>query len=159
MESGNFSSSFLGLKQALAMVAPTREFVIQFAQEQSWTVRAKTVERVATLYVEGAFEDASLQAALDLFHLAIYDSEPLVRRVLAESIKHARALPRDIVRTIAQDIPEVSAPFLAASPLLGDDELLSIARGGATVQRAAIACRPSLSARVANVLFGRAAVA
>ena len=141
------------------MVVLTREFVIQFAQEQSWTVRAKTVEKVATLYVEGAFQDATRQTALDLFRLALYDSEPLVRRVLAESIKHARELPRDIVRTLAQDIPDVSAPFLSASPLLGDDELLSIARGGATVQRAAIACRASLSERVANVLFGRVAVA
>jgi len=141
------------------MVALTREFVIQFAQEQSWTVRAKTVEKVATLYVAGEVDGAARQAALDLFRLAVFDSEPLVRRVLAESIKHARELPRDIVRTLAQDSPEVSAPFLAASPLLGDDELLSIVRGGATVQRAAIACRTSLSARVANVLFGRAAVA
>lgn len=141
------------------MVALTREIVIQFAQEQSWTARAKAVEQVATAYVEGAFEATERQAALDLFRLALYDSEPLVRRVLAESIKHARDLPRDMVRTLSQDIPEVSAPFLAASPLLGDDELLSIATGGATVQRAAIACRPSLSARVANVLFGRAAVA
>src|SRR6185437_15143905 len=136
------------------MVAVTREFVIQFAQEHSWTERAKTVEKIATLYVEGALADGSRQAALELFRLAVYDCEPLVRRVLAESIKHARELPRDIVRTLAQDIPDVSAPFLAASPLLGDDELLSIAKGGATVQRAAIACRPSLSARVANVLFG-----
>jgi uncharacterized protein (DUF2336 family) len=141
------------------MVAVTREFVIQFAQEHSWTERAKTVEKIATLYVEDALADGSRQAALELFRLAVYDCEPLVRRVLAESIKHARELPRDIVRTLAQDIPDVSAPFLAASPLLGDDELLSIAKGGATVQRAAIACRPSLSARVASVLFGRAAIA
>ena len=141
------------------MGALTRDFVIQFAQEQSWTARAKSIEKVATDYVGGAFDLAERHAAHDLFRLALYDAEPLVRRVLAESIKHARDLPRDVVRTLAQDIPEVSAPFLAASPLLGEDELLSIAKAGASVQRAAIACRPSLSERVANVLFGRAAVA
>lgn len=141
------------------MAALTRDFVIQFAQEHSWTARAKSVEKVATDYVDGALQAAESLAALDLFRLALYDAEPLVRRVLAESIKHARDLPRDIVRMLARDIPEVSAPFLAASPQLSDDELLSIAQAGASVQRAAIACRPRLSARVANVLFGRAAVA
>jgi uncharacterized protein (DUF2336 family) len=141
------------------MVALTREFVIQFAQELSWTARAKTVERVATRYVEGVYDAAGHAAALDLLRLALNDSEPLVRRVLAESIKHARDLPRDLVCGIAHDIPEVSAPFLTASPLLGDDELMAIALGGASVQRAAIAGRPRLSARVANVLYGHAAVA
>src|SRR5487761_1096370 len=141
------------------MVGLSREFVIQFAQEQSWTARAKSIEKIATDYVEGTFDPAERETALDLFRLALYDAEPLVRRVLAETIKHARDLPRDVVRMLVQDIPEVSAPFLAASPLLGDDELLSIAKAGASVQRAAIACRPRLSERVANVLFGRAAVA
>ena len=141
------------------MVGLTREFVIQFAQELSWTARAKTVERVATRYVEGVYDAPGQVAALDLLRLALCDSEPLVRRVLAESIKHARDLPRDLVRTLAHDVPEVSAPFLTASPLLGDDELMAIAIDGASVQRAAIACRPRLSARVANVLYGRAAVA
>jgi uncharacterized protein (DUF2336 family) len=141
------------------MVGLTREFVIQFAQEMSWTARAKAVARVATSYVEGAYDAAGKAVALDLLRLALYDAEPLVRRVLAESIKYARDLPRDLVRALAFDIPEVSAPFLTASPLLGDDELMAIATSGASVQRAAIAGRPRLSPCVANVLCGRAAVA
>ncbi len=141
------------------MFGMTRDMVLSFAQEHSWTERAKTAERAATLYVEGALGEGEREAALDLFRLALYDGEPLVRRVLAESIKHARELPRDIVRTLARDVPEVSAPFLASSPLIADEDLLAIAQGGASVQRAAIARRLSLPSRVARVLFGRAAVA
>src|SRR5579872_4785097 len=100
------------------MVALTRDVVVQFAEEQSWTGRAKITERVATRFVEGSPSLSEYQVAIDLFRLALYDGEPLVRRVLAESIKHARNLPRDIVRALVQDVPEVSAPFLAASPLL-----------------------------------------
>ncbi len=132
---------------------------LYFAQEQSWTERAKTVERAATFYVEGALDEEGRLAALDLFRLALYDGEPLVRRVLAESIKRARELPRDIVRTLARDVPEVSAPFLAASPLIADEDLLAIARDGASAQRAAIARRLALPNRVAQALFGRAVVA
>jgi uncharacterized protein (DUF2336 family) len=141
------------------MFGVTRDMILYFAQEQSWTERAKTVERAATLYVDGALDGEGRAAALDLFRLALYDGEPLVRRILAESIKHARELPRDIVRTLARDTPEVSAPFLSASPLIADDDLLAIAQDGASVQRAAIARRLSLPSRVARVLFGRPAVA
>ena len=40
------------------------------------------------------------------------------------------------------DVPEVAAPFLAATPLLGEDDLYIIARDGSTAHRLAIACRP-----------------
>ncbi len=105
------------------MIALTRETVVKCAQEASWTARAKTIERAATRYVEGSLSPAERQAALDLIRLALDDGEPLVRRVLAESVKHARELPRDVVRAIAHDLPEVSAPFLAVSPLVADDDL------------------------------------
>lgn len=121
--------------------------------------RAKTVETVASAYDTGALGLAERRAAIDLFRIALYDSEPLVRRVLADSLKHVHDLPRDVVRRIAHDIPDVSAPFLAASPLLGDDELLPLAKSGAAAQRAAIASRPHLSPRIASVLCRRDAVA
>ena len=140
------------------MIRLTPDFLMQFAQEQSWTERAKVIERVATAYAEDAYEEAEYRAAQDLFRIALYDGETVVRRVLAESLKHARDLPRDVVRRLAQDVPEVSAPFLAASPLLGDEELMPIAKCGATEQRKAIAGRPRLSKRVATVLH-RAEVA
>ena len=136
------------------MVAITRELVVRFAEEPSWTARAKIVERVATRYVENALGINERLAALDLLRLAVYDGEPVVRRVVAETVKLARDLPRDIVRALAQDIPEVSVPFLAVSSLLGEADLLSIAKIGTAAQRAAIACRPRLSPRVANVVLG-----
>ncbi len=141
------------------MIAVSRDVVVQFLEEASWTARAKAIERVATRYVEDALTPEEAAEALDLFRAALYDAEPLVRRVLAESLKRAPALPADIVQALAQDVPEVAAPFLAASPLLGEDELIAIAKGGAGAHRAAIACRPSLSERLAHILFGRAALA
>jgi uncharacterized protein (DUF2336 family) len=137
------------------MVAITRELVVRFAEEPSWTARAKIAERVATRYAENALATNERLSALDLLRLAIYDGEPLVRRVVAETVKFARDLPRDIVRALAADVPEVSVPFIAVSPLLGEEDLLSIAKIGAAAQRAAIACRPRLSSRVANLVLGR----
>jgi uncharacterized protein (DUF2336 family) len=141
------------------MLGVEREIMGQFVEEQSWTARAKAVERVATRYVDGLLDRAERRAAHDLFRLALLDAEPLVRRVLAESIKHASDLPRDIVAFLIQDAPAVSAPFLAASPLIAEDDLLALALSGAAAQRAAIASRHPLSDRVAEALYGHRAVA
>ena len=136
------------------MTVLTRDMMQRFTEEPCWTVRARIVESVATRYVENMFEDGERAAALDLFRLALYDAEPLVRRVLAETIKHASELPRDIVRSIVTDDPEVSAPFLAESPLLSDDDLIAIALLGSRAERAAIARRPRLPPQVARAVRG-----
>lgn len=140
------------------MVALTRDLVLQFAGEQSWTERAKIVERVATRFAAGALAPQERQAALELFRLALYDCEPLVRRVLAESIKLARDLPRDIVDAIVHDHPDVSAPFLAVSSLIEEEDLVAIATHGAWVQRSAIAGRHNLSQKVLMLLMEQSAV-
>jgi uncharacterized protein (DUF2336 family) len=141
------------------MVGVEREIIGQFVEEQSWTARAKTLERVATRYAEGRLDPAARRAAHDLFRVALLDAEPLVRRVLAESIKHASDLPRDIVAFLIQDAPAVSAPFLAASPLIAEDDLIALALSGAAAQRAAVASRRPLSDRLAEALYGHRAVA
>jgi uncharacterized protein (DUF2336 family) len=141
------------------MLGVEREIMVQFAEEQSWTARAKVIERVATLYVDGLLAPAERRTAHDLFRLALLDAEPLLRRVLAESIKRASDLPPDIVSFLIQDAAAVSAPFLAASPLIAEDDLLTIAISGGAAQREAIAGRCSLSDRVAEALFGQRKVA
>ncbi|HXQ50555.1 MAG TPA: DUF2336 domain-containing protein [Stellaceae bacterium] len=141
------------------MTVSTRDVAVQFNEERSWTERAKTVDCVATLYAEGALDGAESEGALALFRLALYDAEPLVRRVLAESVKHARDLPREIVRGLIADSPEVSTPFLAASPLLEEGDLLAIAIDGSSAQRAAIAARANLPRRVKRALRQRASAA
>lgn len=141
------------------MTALARDLVYRFAEEPSWTARAKTIEGVAARYVDDAIDAREYAVALDLFRLARFDAEPLVRRVLAETLKHATALPRDIVRGIVADIAEVSAPFLACSPLLAADDLAAIAASGSPAQRAAIARRSRLPRHVSRLLQERRNVA
>ncbi|HUZ73635.1 MAG TPA: DUF2336 domain-containing protein [Stellaceae bacterium] len=141
------------------MTALTRDMVYRFAEEPSWTVRAKTIERIATRYAEEAIDADECAVAFDLFRLARFDAEPLVRRVLAEALKYTAALPRDIVRAIVADVAEVSAPFLACSPLLAEDDLAAIATAGSPAQRMAIARRARLPRRVRYLLQGRMDVA
>jgi uncharacterized protein (DUF2336 family) len=61
-------------------------------------------------------------------------------------------LPHDIVLSLARDEAQVARPILRSSPLLGDDDLVEIAREGSRAHRLAIAERIDLSARVAQAL-------
>src|ERR1700722_11969181 len=78
----------------------------------NWTARAKSVERVAALYCEGGLDPATQRRAEEAFRTLRYDGEDLVRRLLAECLKEAGHLPRDIALSLATDKPEIATPFL-----------------------------------------------
>jgi uncharacterized protein (DUF2336 family) len=142
------------------MATWTREIIADLIEQASWTARAKSLERLATRFAEGALEEAEWHAVTDAFRIALYDAEPLVRRVLAESVKTARDLPRDVLLALARDIAAVAAPVLEHSRLLSEDELLPIVLDGSTAHRFAMAGRRLISGRVADTLakFGERTV-
>lgn len=75
------------------------------------------------------------------------DSLPKVRALLAEEIKRSDAVPKHIVRKLAEDVEEtVSCPILEYSPLLNDDDLREIIASGISQNAlVAIASRASVS--------------
>jgi uncharacterized protein (DUF2336 family) len=138
----------------------SRELIAQLIEEGSWTARAKSLERLATRFAEERLEEAEWLAITDAFRIALYDAEPLVRRVLAESVKSVSAVPRDILVALARDVAPVAAPVLQHSRLLSEDDLMQIVVRGTSAHRLAIAGRPLLSGRVAEALlsFGERSV-
>jgi uncharacterized protein (DUF2336 family) len=142
------------------MAMGSRELITQLIEEGSWTARAKSLERLATRFVEERLEEGEWNAVTDAFRIALYDAEPLVRRVLAESVKSCGALPRDILLSLARDIASVAAPVLEHSRLLNEDDLLPIVARGTTAHRLAMASRKLISTRVVDALlsFGERSV-
>jgi uncharacterized protein (DUF2336 family) len=142
------------------MATWTREIIADLIEQASWTARAKSLERLGTRFAEGALEEAEWHAVTDAFRIALYDAEPLVRRVLAESVKTAPDLPRDVLLSLARDIAAVAAPVLEHSRLLSEDDLLPILLNGSTAHRFAMAGRRLISAPIADTLakFGERTV-
>jgi uncharacterized protein (DUF2336 family) len=142
------------------MTTGSRALIAQFIEEVSWTARAKALERLATRFAEGDLEPGEWHAVTDAFRIALYDAEPLVRRVLTESVKSSPGLPRDILLALARDIAAVAAPLLQHSDLLTEDDLLPIVVRGTPAHRHAIARRRLISGRVSEALlsFGERAV-
>jgi uncharacterized protein (DUF2336 family) len=124
-----------------------RAAILRPLDETSWTARAKCAERLSALYCQGM-----LDAAEETFRLLSYDGEILVRRVLAECLKRASCLPRDIALALATDKSDVSIPFIEDSPSLADHDLLTILRDHPGPHRLAIAGRESVSAEISDAL-------
>jgi uncharacterized protein (DUF2336 family) len=134
------------------MNGATREVIIQLIDEASWTERAKLIERLGTRFSAGGLAASEWHAITDAFRVALFDSEPLVRRVLAESIKLATDLPRDILLSLARDTAAVAIPVLEHSPELSDLDLQPLVERGSPAHRFAIAGRRRISAHLAAAL-------
>src|SRR5690606_21470051 len=88
----------------------------------------------------------------DIFRILLRDAEVQVRVALAQHVKEAKMLPRDLAVSLARDVDPVAVPVLEHSTVLTDDDLVEIIRVfGATKQRA-IARRRVLSHAVAAAL-------
>lgn len=118
----------------------------------NWTARAKSVERIAALYCQGGLDPQTRYLAEEAFRALCYDGEDLVRRVLAECLKEASQLPRDIAVSLATDRAEIATPFLARSSALADRDLLVILRDHTGPHRLAIARRRPISAQLSDAL-------
>lgn len=134
------------------MTMMTREVIAQLLEETSWTERAKSLERIASRFAAGGLAESEWRAAIDAFRIALYDGESLVRLVLAETVKFAPDLPRDILLALARDTAMVATPILEHQHLLGEDDLLPIVARHSPAHRLAIAGRRSISGRIAAAL-------
>lgn len=84
------------------------------------------------------------------------DQLPKIRAMVAEEIKGAENVPKDLVKRLAKDIEEiVCGPILQYSPLLNDDDLREIiAAGASSGALSAIAKRDEVSETVADDIAG-----
>lgn len=94
--------------------------------------------------------------ALETLEILARDQLPRVRAILAEELKHADTVPREIVGRLARDVETiVAAPVLEYSPLLSDGDLLEIISAGTSDGAlAAIARRNRIGTSVTDAIAG-----
>ena len=72
-------------------------------------------------------QDKLSKMALDILETLARDQIPEVRAIVSDEIKHARNVPKNVVKRLAMDAETtVSAPVREYSPLLSDRDLLEI---------------------------------
>ncbi len=110
-------------------------------------VAVKLGERLA-----GNLTEAERDVAWGIARQLVEDTSQMVREELAVSLCNRPDLPKDLAQQLARDADQVSSAFLAKTPVFTDDELCELVRIVSDKVRRAIASRPVLEARLANLL-------
>ena len=105
--------------------------------------------RVGSLLSGADVPDAEREAAAILARELVHDAIERVRCALAEAVRKADYLPKDVAFRLAHDVDAVACPFLKETEIFSQDEwrqlVLTISRGA----RVAVATRRSLSEGIA----------
>ena len=103
------------------------------AKDPDEEVRKEVAHKLGRLLPDISFDqqDKLSKMALDILDTLARDQMRDVRAIVSDEIKHARNVPKNVVRRLAEDAESVvAAPVLEYSPLLSDKDLLEIVAFG-----------------------------
>ena len=115
--------------------------------------RVKAVNALCEAFVTGQFLSDEMHAAECSMALLLEDKSPDVRRSMATTLATSDVAPPMIINALAQDQIDVSAPVLAYSPLLSDNNLVDLIANGDFGRQYIIATRMHLSPSVCAALI------
>ena len=131
----------------------SREDVTRLASDPSAAARADMAAKVAGQFSAKSLSPEERKIAEDIFRSLIQDAEVRVREALAESLKNATNISRDIALSMANDVESVALPILECCQVLSDEDLIEIVQGAGAGKQEAIAQRAAVSADVAEALI------
>jgi len=126
--------------------------VAKLAGDSSPETRAEVGAKVAARFGNVLVTPRERELSQQILAVLVHDAAELVRESLAKSLCQMPGAPKDIILTLAQDIDAISQPVLEASPVLDDDDLLTIIRKGSAAKQSAIAGRSTVSSDVSAAL-------
>jgi uncharacterized protein (DUF2336 family) len=110
--------------------------------------RAEATSALARAFLHSDLSPDDLAAAEGAMIMLLDDPSPLVRRAMSEVFASSQKAPPIIVHALASDQPEVAFPLIERSPLLADQELIDLVKGGKPHVQIAVAGRPLITIAV-----------
>ncbi len=132
------------------------------ARRESPSTRAHAARKICLRIAEGGLAPEARNAADEVVRIIAGDEAAVVRCALSETLKASPNLPHDVAARLARDLDGIAAPVLERSPVLGEDDLIAVARAGSPPKQAAIARRDHVPLSVAAAVVdhgGEGAVA
>lgn len=134
----------------------TREDIELLVREPSAAMRCRIAQKITGGYVSGEFSDTEISLANEIFRLLLKDTETKVRKLMADQLKHSPNVPRDIILTLANDRLEIAEPVLQHSPVLSEEDLVTIVQATREHPKLkAIAQRNSISKELSQALVDK----
>lgn len=136
--------------------ATPRQADLVLAEDTDVGVRERLAHKIGRLAPNLSHEERAhiRELTLEVIGILAADRTARVRQVIAESLRHSNDAPLEVIQQLARDAEiKVAGPILESSPLLTDDELISIIRSK-PIQGAleAIARRRRLGTPLADAL-------
>jgi uncharacterized protein (DUF2336 family) len=131
----------------------TQEDIRRLVRGEQDEDRALAAQKICTHVDVADMTDAERAAANDILQLISRDAAELVRRALAVTLRQSDNLPHDIAVKLAQDIDSVAAPVLVSSPVLTDEDLISVLKETSSDKRCAIAARDEIQPAVVHEIL------
>lgn len=123
-----------------------------------WVETAKASDRVRAAralgraYAAAEMNGIDRHAAEMAMTFLLDDPSPKVRLSLVEALADCAVAPRTVIKTLAEDQPEIAFVAIARSPVLTDEDLVDVAARGTAETRALIAARNNVSCSVAAAI-------
>ncbi|MBN9479266.1 MAG: DUF2336 domain-containing protein [Bordetella sp.] len=117
--------------------------------------RRRLLLGVADLYHSVGGQTDAPPALTEVFVAMVRAAEQDIRRVLAERLADAAWAPADLMRLLAADAIEIARPVIAASPLLLDEDLLTLLEEASLEHQVQVALRPNLGPGPARAILDR----
>lgn len=114
--------------------------------------RVEIARKVGKILSKQNGDSQNNRDAMALAKLLVEDVAVSVREALSRELRMCSFLPTDLVAKLAQDIDQVSMPFLVASQAMDDDFLEDIVRSCGEGAQEAIARRDGLSEAVSYAI-------
>lgn len=137
----------------LSMPLVTAADVDRLMSNRSAVTRSHIAVRVASTFRKDTLTPSERRIAEDILRAFAGDAAVRVRKAVSYHLKHCAFLPHDIAVRIAEDVDSVAIPFLEASEVLTDADLVRIVRDHGTAKQLAISRRRTVSAEVADALI------
>jgi uncharacterized protein (DUF2336 family) len=131
----------------------TDEDVRRLVRGDNEDERAIAAQKICRRIDSAKLTTAERDAAQAILNLIARDAAEMVRRAMAVTLKSSPNLPHEIAVQLAQDIDAVATPILVSSPVLTDEDLLTVLETTTTTKRCAIASRENVSAIIVHEIL------
>jgi len=115
--------------------------------------RAGAAQRICETYGRDALTQADRRIAERLLHVMAEDAAALVRAALVVTLHNSTELPRDIALKLASDADTIAVPIIRFSPVLNDDDLVTVLRSRAAAKIQAAAQRARIGVELSRTII------
>ena len=132
----------------------TPEALLAMARDRSDARRGELAQIMADLFHDdqGGLTEQERAMMTDILRKLLGEVEVAVRRTIADRLAEDPAIPRSLLRDLANDVIEVAWPVLRGSRVLEDMDLIEVVHQCSLEHRMVVAQRNVVSPRVANAL-------